>query len=595
MKKVKFLAVLSAAIIACTPLAACGGNEGSGDATTISFYCEATSIQKKLAYQNMVKNYNQGQGKTDGVYVRANYNASSAMLGTTLTGDSADVVSVDDEDFKAYAMLEYFLDLTPYMTETAKTAMQWDDIPDYYKDRWCYTYQVDQTLNKRTAGKGTTVLALPNGSTPETLFYNADILKSAGIHIISVSEAELDAYNTQNGTSYQPHGYAEYKVAPATGLTASTNGAGQSVYKVFNNRISMNWEEFRYLCRYLIDNTSANYGYVSQQWFDYGWSVGGDCIGWNNEKGEYEFTLDDKTANYLVLQDNVTVGGNTYNKGDIIRYEDKSFVDSTLIGDDKTFHELPSTYDAFLEFTRASVPTNKEADEGKAGYGIAYVNNTGGDTLYKNGSAVFYQGYSPLNQQELADAGMRNKMDIALLTQWREYVGGSLTDDGKLKVIGETYSGSVYTGELAKANGVDLVGKYSTVSKNSGIAIAKNAKSENREAAFKFVSWLVGPNGQKLLTDANTTVPNQTSIAFSSDYLDGSSRVVKNTWAASFSAQTSDLGDWSYFENGSWITDWANDLNYNTRFGTKTLQQFFDARANNADTALANMNLRVYR
>ena len=112
---------------------------------------------------------------------------------------------------------------------------------------------------------------------------------------------------------------------------------------------------------------------MSEWWFNYGFSVGGDCVGWNEELGEYELAITDKQANYLALTD-ITVNGRDYSKGEVLLYEDKSFLNNNeaekqaLSG---KIYALPSQYDAILEFNRLGVPANKEADTGVMGYGVA--------------------------------------------------------------------------------------------------------------------------------------------------------------------------------------------------------------------------------
>ena len=89
------------------------------------------------------------------------------------------------------------------------------------------------------------------------------MLAEAGINVISIAESDLA------GTGYQPHGYAEYKTAPNANLKSSVNNAGQTVYKVFNNKIPMNWEEFRYLMLHLKKALNQTYSYFSEYWFEY--------------------------------------------------------------------------------------------------------------------------------------------------------------------------------------------------------------------------------------------------------------------------------------------------------------------------------------
>src|SRR5699024_5478097 len=110
-------------------------------------------------------------------------------------------------------------------------------------------------------------------------WYNAALFKAQGINIISCPEEELP----EEYPNVQPHGYAEYKNAPFDGATSSKTLDGRTVYKVFNDCIGMNWEEMRYLLKYFSKewnpSSTSNYGFVSEYWFNYGWSVGGDVMG----------------------------------------------------------------------------------------------------------------------------------------------------------------------------------------------------------------------------------------------------------------------------------------------------------------------------
>lgn len=600
-KSTKIVAALLCACMAVGGFSACGGNPDTAGRTMIDFWTQSSSANA-AAYKELIDTYNAGQGKTDGVYVVPNYTAGDATMANALgTSAAPNVINIGDKLIKSYASLGYALELDGYMTDEAKEDMKWSEIPDTMKYRFMYKNEVDATLGKKTAGKGTPIVALPNGRIASYIYYNKDILARHGINIVSVAESDLDAYNAANGTSLKPHGYAEYKTDPVGNLTASENKeTGATVYKVFNNRIAMNWEEFRYLCGYIKNNDDqVTYSYALEYWFDYVWSVGGDVIGWDTEKGEYIFTLDDKTDNYLVLEDGVTLNGNTYNKGDVVRYEDRAAVAADKIGDDKTFHALPSTYDAFLEFSRLGVGSEVTVDSVDGvtykGYGLACVDRSNQDQYFRAGKSPFQYG-SITKVPTYNDGVMKGKFDATLMYQWREYEGGSLTDDGKLKVIGETYDGAVYTGDLAtSASGVALKGDDCVTSDNYGIMLAKNADSSEYESSFKFASWLVGPEGQKILAKGNTIVPNQSSVAFSNEYLNPTDRKFDNAWVAAHAGENSDFGDWSYFEEGSWVTRWANVLNNNVRFGKMTLSEFFTQCRDTANTDLAKMDLRLYR
>ena len=55
---------------------------------------------------------------------------------------------------------------------------------------------------------------------------------------------------------------------------------------VFNNRIPMNWDELEDLAMVFSPKANPNatqqfgteYGMFTEWWFNYGWSVGGDCL-----------------------------------------------------------------------------------------------------------------------------------------------------------------------------------------------------------------------------------------------------------------------------------------------------------------------------
>ncbi len=602
-KKVGKALVGTMALLMAFSAVGCGGND-AGDRTQIAFRCEVTGTKALMEYANAIKAYNNGKGKEDGVYVNAIYNASSGDLGTSISSASEqtpNVVSISDSDFKQYSSLGYLLDLDDYLTPTAKEAMEWDNIPDMYKYRFCYSLEENAELGgKKEAGKGTDVRGLPNGSNPLMLFYNKKLLKNENINVISIAETELA------GTNYKPHGYAEYKVAPADGLVASTNNAGQTVYKVFNDKIPMNWEEFRYLMQCLKKTGKYQYSYMSEYWFEYGWSVGGDCIGWDATKNEYVLTLGDKDANYLATKD-VTVNGTAYKAGDVLNYEDMKYVHANPVDAEAGLCELPSMYDAFLEYNRIGVPTDEITDyvggTGVMGYGFA-PNRTGDNERYFNAETSPFVTALFSRASVFASANVGANAEMAPQQQYREYVGGSLVNDEfvagaidniQVKVIGETYGGEVYTGELKKVNGTPVVGRVATNSMNSCLAIAKNSPADEYEAAFKFASWLAGPDGQKLVAKGSLTVPNQTTISFSADYLNASDRINGNVWAASYVSQGADMGDWAYFNDGSWVTQWSETLNNAVRQGTMTIADFLEAKEAVANNALKEMGLRVYR
>ena len=592
------VAVMLVSLVGCG-----GGNEEvpaeAGDRTVIYYAASYVTAQVQDAYKKMVETYNNGQGITDGVYVQMRDNPGAISgLDSALRGNyQYDVLQLNDDEFKTLAMQggNYFVELDKYLTDDVKAAMQWDQIPEALINRFRMNTKPAEG-GKYLAGAGASLLAIPNGSDPQVLFYNKTILENCGINIISVPETELADYNAANNATVQPHGYAEYKEAPYADAKSSRNEAGEFVYKVFNECIGMSWEEQRCLARAFQKQYSYNYGFMSEWWFYMGFSVGGDCVGWDEAANQYKLTLTDKQPGYLALND-ITVNGINYAKGDVLTYESKLYLNnnaSELKALEGKVYELPSMYDTILEFTRMGVPADKQADTGIYGYGIAPNTTANRTARFTSGTdcpfLIEYFSQTHSFKDILGDA-----LGMAVPAQYREYEGGSTyTKDGKeyLKVIGESYDGKVYTGELHYENGTAIVGEAATASEAAGFFLPANTKNKNYDAAMKFVTWAAGPEGQKILAAGNRSVPNQTSYGLN-EYADSADRLVSGMWAGAYMAQEADIGDYTYFTSLTWITEWSMAFNSDVREGKMTLSEFIAQKQQAADTGLRGMRLRI--
>lgn len=603
-RRIAALLALCLAAAMTIGLAGCGGKSpevpDQAEGRTVIYYAASyVTAQVQTAYKEMVEAYNNGQGVTDGVYVqmRENAGAISGLDSALRSNYQYDVLELHDDEYKTLAMQggNYFVELDKYLTDDVKTSMQWDQIPAPLVNR----FRMNTTASeggKFLAGEGASLLAIPNGSDPQVLYYNKSILENCGINVISVPEAELDAYNTANSATLQPHGYAEYKDAPYADAKSSRNEAGEFVYKVFNECIGMNWEEQRILARAFQKQYEYEYGFMSEWWFFMGFSVGGDCVGWDEASGQYKLTLADKQPGYLALED-ITVNGVNYAKGDVLTYESKLFLNnnaSELSKLDGKVYKLPSQYDAILEFTRLGVPADKQADVGIYGYGVAPSTTENRTARFTSGNdcpfLIEYFSQAQSFQGILGDA-----LGMAAPAQYREYVGGSTyTKDGKeyLKVIGETYDGAVYTGELHTVNDTAIVGEVATASEGSGFFVPANTKNKNYDAAMKFVAWAAGPEGQKILAKGNKMVPNQTGYGMG-EYADSADRLVSGMWAGAYMAQKAEIGDYTYFTSLTWITEWSMAFNKDVREGKMTLTDFIAQKQEAANTGLRGMRLRI--
>lgn len=572
----------------------------AGNRTVIYYAASYVTADVQAAYKQMIKTYNETQGVEDGIYVQFRDNAGAiAGLESALRNNyQYDVIQLNDNEFKALAIQgkNFFVNLDSYLTEDAKAAMAWDDIPSSMIDRFRLNGTVSDN-GKFLAGTGANLLALPNGSDPQVLFYNKSILSKAGINIVSVPESELATYNTANSANLAPHGYAEYKQAPFAGAVSSLNEAGATVYKVFNECIGMSWEEQRCLARAFQNQHGYEYGFMSEWWFFMGFSVGGDCVGWDPAANNYKLTLGDQQSGYLALED-ITVNGNAYQKGDVLRYEDKAFLNnnaSALSALNGKVYNLPSTYDAILEFTRLGVPTNKLVADGAYGYGVAPSTTENRTARFVSGTDCPFLIEDFRHTQSFKNS-LGDALGMAVPAQYREYVGGSTYTSGGteyLKVIGETYNGEVYTGQLHTENGTPIVGEVATENQAAGLFLPTNTKNKNYDAAFKFASWVAGPEGQKILAQSNKMVPNQSSFGMSEEYNTSSNRLISNMWVGAYMSQNADIGDYAYFPSLTWITEWSLAFNSDVRQGNLTLSDFIAQYQSAANTGLQGMRLYI--
>lgn len=319
-KKINAILAGAVALTMAVSLTACddGGGKGPGeqeigDRTQISFLC-GNDVKSEEAWTELVKAYNDGVGyEKDKVFVNVTLGTNTSPNHFTKSVDAAyNVVMVTDSISNTFVNFAYKNDNRKapdgYMLNLNEYAAADEDfknntIPEKVMDWWRLTRVPDAKKGsgqkKHIIGPGQNLLAVPVASNPHFNWYNEAIFKAQGINIVSVPEEQLDAYNAEHGTSLMPHGYAEYKTAPQAGMQKSKNLAGDEVYKVFNNCIGMNWEEQRNILKYFSTahndgsktgtKATTQYGFVSEYWFNYGWSVGGDVMGFNGT--DYDFTL----------------------------------------------------------------------------------------------------------------------------------------------------------------------------------------------------------------------------------------------------------------------------------------------------------------
>ncbi len=616
-KKTALISMGLASMLSLGVFAGCGGGKGDnlgtkpiGDRTVIEFYCDANATSEQ-AWIDLITAYNDGTGyDTDQVYVKAKMqkgaSSPAASYFTKSVKYAYNVVAMNDsqDTFQTLAIKRdkskapngYFLDLTPYAEADAD--FKNNTISESTLNWWRMTYNKNAKQGagkaKHVVGAGQKLLGVPYGANPHFNWYNRSLFTAQGINLISVPEEELDAYNTANSSSIKPHGYAEYKNAPFTGAQSSKTLDGRTVYKVFNDCIGMNWEEQRYLLKYFTksynSSSTSTYGFCSEYWFNYGWSVGGDVMGFNGT--DYDFTLLDTRPNYIVTKNNTTINGVTYNAGEIVRYEDRVKGIENASTKPTDIYEIESQYNAVKEYVSLQVGSGTTVDGSFKGYGVATPETGSADNFFNTSQIAMVRGTPEgiVNKEDKAE------FDICLPETYREYEGGSTYHNGGddfaheyLKVIGETYDDQEYTGNIKEVNGTKIIGNSTTASISQGLVIPACSDPDKYQAAWNFISW-VATDGQKYIAYTKTLAPVATKTLYSNDYM-GNESVAhgKNLYAVAKMSENAGRGDWGYFENGTWVTSWSEDFNGNVRKGTMTLNAFEEANGADAKSALNNM------
>lgn len=547
MKFTRCIALLLA-LVSLLSLAACSaaGGKPSNGKTTLQFWGWGDAVEAEV-FQEITNRFNETVGKEKNITVKYVQKASSSYssdAALALSGNhTPDIVYVEDKYIKSWAEAEYLVQLDSGKYEGFDFANAGGEIWDNAISR--YRFDPDTA----TSSDDAPLWALPKDIGPTVLYYNAAYLEQLQITEISVPENELADYNAANGTAYTAKGY-------------------DSENRVFNNRIAMNWSEIIELAKEMQKIDGCDYGYYNEWWYAYGWSVGGDVVEYMPE-GYYKFTLNDTSANYIVKDDvaSVTINGNTYTAGQIISYTDKA----TITGADKAnLNELPSMYDAFLEFValtakEGSVVGTRSDGTKQLGYGVSMGANSLGtadaeDYFISGKFGMFVDGRweVPTLRENMSESSKwgAGSWNVAPLPVYKEYdAAGNVTVHG----VAGGHSGSM------------------------GLAIAEG--SDNKQAAFEFLKFVAGEEGQTAQAEAGFAIPNQKALANQDVFLQPDQDPT-NSIVFVEAAEVQRPGDWWSLTNSSWIDDWANYLNYTVRENKATVDEMFEKYAEDTQKKL---------
>ncbi len=588
MKKLfKVGAFVLSMLIALGGVAACGDKGGSDieldsegniiirgdqDVTEITFWGFGDNNEMQV-FSNLVKQFNE---INDGVIkvnyrpqVSADYDDATKMA---LSGQGGvDVLYVNDTDFKIYAEQGFLEPLDEYLKTSKEVKI--DEMWPTSVNR--YLYDVDTTTQN---GPNAHYWGIPKDIGPTVLFYNETYFNEAGVKVFSVAADDLDEFNAGAADS-RGKTKAEYGITGEVkekGYFVDANGA-----KWFNNQVPMSWDECVTLSNLVQNAARAKmgrnniFGYYTEWWFNYGWSVGGDCIQYvpttdpAYNGGYWDFTLMEDTKNYIVADDNAegfTVNGKKYNAGEIIEWGDKVVnpetnksvrPEITAAAAEGKLNVLPSQREAFVEFVRVGQKTTVLVDDGLYGHGICPdPKSIGGDG---SKAIAFTEG----NVAMLVD-GRWN------VTNFREVM-----DNTKISAYGHPFAWDVAPLPMYKE--YDAEGNITVHGVEAGhsgsVALCINAKSEFKNAAWKFAEFIGGRTGQAAQAESGFAIPSQIDLANSEVFLQ-SNKNPRNSIVFVRAAAHQTPGDWWYLRDNDWIDDWANCLNGEVRNGLLTLSEF---------------------
>ena len=537
MKKRNLMAMALALVLGLTACGGTGDGKPVNDKVTLQFWGWGDDVEASV-FQDITDQFNETVGKEKGISVKYVQKASSSYSSDTalaLSGNNTpDIIYVEDKYVKSWADAGYLAQLDNGDFEgfdfENKNGKVWESGISRYR------FEPETA----TSSEDAPLWALPKDIGPTVLYYNSAYLKQLNIKEISVSEEELDAFNSSNGTSYLPKGY-------------------DSAARVFNNRIAMSWGEIVELAKEMQKIDGCDYGYYNEWWYAYGWSVGGDVVEYMND-GYYKFTLNDKSPNYIVKDDvdSVKINGTTYKAGELISYTDKNKLSDA---DKQNLNELPSMYDAFLEFVALTAKEGGNvgktaAGTDKLGYGVSMGANSLGtadaeDYFISGKFGMFVDGRweVPTLRENMSESDKwgEGSWNVAPLPVYKEYdAAGNVAVHG----VAAGHSGSM------------------------GLAIAEG--SDQKEAAFEFLKFVAGEEGQKAQSLAGFAIPNQVALSEDEEVFLQTDKDPVNSIVFVEAAKVQRPGDWWSLTDSAWIDDWANYLNYTVRENKATVNDLFD-------------------
>ncbi len=581
MKKFKRILSLLCAALMLLSLTACSGSEdgADGDVTTVTFMY-ASNMQGMDRLKNLITEFNETAGAELGIVVKGipKTSALTNLLTSLLpTKGTPDIVLLDDGSFKLFTY--YCADITDMIDQEVV-----DDVYPAAINRYRYNQET------MTSNDTDPLYGVPFTGYPTLLHYNQDALEENGIICISVAAEDLDAFNAGtltdgNGKTKADYGLevdvpakgfyrSECPYVPAEGEIDGTSWMAPSDTEVlvFNNQIAMNWDELddiAMICSQKWNaDSSTKYGYYSEWWFNYGWSVGGDCIEDLSGSGDYVYSLPCDLPNYIVQDGKTYTGiytGTVYNAGETLDVKD--IIDAQP-GQTIT---LETENDTTYYFKADGVRADGRDFSAELANGTLYELPSIQSALKRYYSLAGEGGkdVSPyptaLGTTTASQYFVSGKLALLIETTMNAtYLAESMTYEYGYAPM-PTYK--VYTDPTdPNCDTVEIQGKEAFHS--WGNVLMVSARSTKQEAACEFLNWFAS-EGQTWM--ANT---GETSVRISDREKMLENLTAKNPTAVVHAMEYGQPGDWWYLPERTWIDQWSTPMNNEVRNGKMSFDEF---------------------
>lgn len=506
-----------------------GNAANYGNRTEITFFGWGNESEVALTEQ-FVDEYNNSQDK---IYVKYT-SIPSTDYGIKITNslyskNPPDVLLAGDGEIKPWIELNGLAKLDNYLKNSTEI-----DINDFWEEgqnRYYYNPNIRRNGDYKNPSlvEGCHHYGVMRDLSPTVLFYNKTAFNKVGVTVISMTaEEQIAQYGFARG--YDP------------------------ANKLFNDKIAMTYEEMLELAKVNTFNTNASsayrnpnatttYGIHYVNWFSLGWSCNANSLQWVRDSnytlgGYYKYTLNDTHKNYSVKPgQTITVGEGiketTYTEGQLIQYDNLTDVDKLPQEELDKLNVLPSALEATQDYVNLSA-------------------------TYKVGPKPDFTSSSSVSQYSMFTSGNQ----VAMIADSRYAVGIYRN------LIKDRFEWNC--APLPKyENGVD--------SGHSGsLAYCISEKSKNKDAAFEFIEYINGKEGQSAFTEAGFTIPNTKTLSNSETFLQ-KRKSPTNSYLFVEAASYQTVGDWGFLPSKDWITPWSTLLNSKVLNGEMELKYALDS------------------